>query len=271
MIVQSAETGHPHFVIASTDHATMALQFAQMFGNETFSALEPMDLMGYVVRNHEAGWEALDQQPLRNPKTGLPYHLSEIPELLHIQKAKLSPVFNEQHHPFCGLLSSMHEWGLYNRRYGLSDKALINEISDENRNALKAFLKDQLDYQGRLKAQLADNPATAGLIEPAKLFHSYKLLEFFDTLALYFNRFHEGSWGTETYFNVPRHVEDDVTVTVGPLRPRTVTVDPWPFRTNDFEVSCVGRYLRPLPEEVDMVEMFRATTMEAQTFVVAAA
>jgi len=271
MIVQSAETGQPHFVIASTDHATMAHQFAQMFGNETFSAPDPVDLMGYVVRNHEAGWEALDQQPLHNPKTGLPYHLSEIPELLHIQKARLSPVLNEQYHAFCGLLSSMHEWGLYNRRYGLSDKALISEVSDENRDALNAFLKDQLDYQGRLKAKLADDPATAGLIEPARLFHSYKLLEFFDTLALYFNRFHEGSWETEIYANVPRHVENDVTVIVRPLRPGTVTVDPWPFHPNCFEVSCVGRYLRPLTGEMDMAEMFRTTAVEVQTFVVAAA
>ena len=271
MIVQSAETGQPHFVIASTDHATMAHQFVQMFGNETFSALDPVDLIGYVVRNHEAGWDALDQQPLSNPKTGLPYHLSEIPELLHIQKAKLSPVLNEQYHPFCGLLSSMHEWGLYNRRYGLSDKALIGEISGENRDALNSFLKSQLDYQERVKAQLADDPATAELIAPGRLFNSYKLLEFFDTLALYFNRFHEESRQTETYANVPRQLGNDVTVTVRPLRPRMVTLHPWPFRTNCFEVSCAGRYLRPLPQEMNMAEMFRATPMEMQTFVVAAA
>jgi hypothetical protein len=271
MIVQSAEAGQPHFVIASADHATMAHQFAQMFGNKAFLELDPTDLMEHVVRNHEAGWADLDQKPLRNPMTGLPYHLSEIPELLHIQKAKLSPTMNEQHHPFCGLLSSMHEWGLYNRRYGLSDKALIGEISEENRDALDEFLKEQLEYQERLKAQLAANPATAGLIEPAKLFHSYKLLEFFDTLALYFNRFHERSWTTETYSNVPRHIENDVTVTVRPLRPRTVTVDPWPFRASCFEVSCVGRYLRPLSEHTNMAEVFRETPMQLQTFVIGAA
>src|SRR5215472_6659407 len=144
MIVQSAEAGQPHFVIASTDHATMAHQFAQMFGNHAFVRPEPMELVEYVVRNHEVGWAVLDQEPLCNPRTGLPYHLSEIPELLHIRKAKLSPAFNEQHHPFCGLLSSMHEWGLYNHRYGLSEKALIGAVSEENRDALDMFLKDQL-------------------------------------------------------------------------------------------------------------------------------
>jgi hypothetical protein len=163
----------------------------------------------------------------------------------------------------------MHEWGLYNRRYGLSDKALIGEVSDENRGALDAFLDHQLENQLRLKLQLADNAATAPLSESARVFYSYKLLEFFDTLALYFNRFHEESWKTESYTNVPRELESDVTVTVQPLRTRTVTLDPWPFRVSCFEVSCVGRYLQPQPEGVHMADLFKATPLQVQTFFLA--
>jgi Protein of unknown function (DUF3891) len=269
VIVQSAAPGQPHFVIQSTSHARMAHQLSSRFGNKDFSPLDPFDLMNYVVRNHEAGWDSLDMEPQWNPDTGLPYHLSAIPELLHLQKGRLSPVFNENHHPFCGLLSSMHEWGLYNRRYGLSEVALISEISTVNRDAVTSFLEEQLEYQERLKRQLAACSATQSLVAPAALFNYYKLLEFFDTLALYFNRVHEEAWATESYNNVPKDLDNDTTVTVKPIRPHTVSLEPWPFSVRTFDISCEGRYIYPVRGGTDVRDVFRTTVEQTQTFTVA--
>ncbi|HEY4051665.1 MAG TPA: DUF3891 family protein [Acidobacteriaceae bacterium] len=269
MIVQSAATGQPHFVIQSTSHARMAHQLSSHFGNKEFSSLNPLALMNYVVRNHEAGWDSLDEDPQWNPDTGLPYHLSAIPELLHLQKGRLSPVFNEKHHPFCGLLSSMHEWGLYNRRYGLSEVALISEISKENFDAVSTFLEEQLEYQEHLKRQLSACSETKSLVAPAALFNSYKLLEFFDTLALYFNRVHEEAWDTDTYNNVPINLESDTTVTIRPIRPHTVSLEPWPFCVRAFDISCEGRYLYPVRGGSEVRDVFRTTGVQTQTFTVA--
>ena len=52
--------------------------------------------------------------------TGLPYNLVETPAEHITVTSRRSPEFNERHHAYCGLLSSMHSWGLYNGRYGLS-------------------------------------------------------------------------------------------------------------------------------------------------------
>jgi Protein of unknown function (DUF3891) len=269
VIVQSAAPGQPHFVIQSTSHAKMAHQLSSHFGNKDFSPLNPLDLMNYIVRNHEAGWDSLDVDPQWNPDTGLPYHLSAIPELLHLQKGRLSPVLNEKHHPFCGLLSSMHEWGLYNRRYGLSEVALISEISKDNINAVTTFLEQQLEYQESLKRQLAARSETKSLVAPTMLFNNYKLLEFFDTLALYFNRVHEEAWETETYGNVPRNPENDTTVTVTPIRPHTVSLEPWPFCVRAFDISCEGRYIYPARAGTEARDVFRTTGVQTQTFTVA--
>jgi hypothetical protein len=246
----------------------MAHQLSRRFGNDLFSPLNPLTLMNYVIQNHEAGWDLLDLNPQWNPETGLPYHLSEIPELLHIRKAELSPIFNERYHPYCGLLSSMHEWGLYNRRYGLSEVELISHISSANLDAVNSFLVGQLKYQDRLKSQLAASSTTKSFVTPSALMNSYKLLEFFDTLALYFNRSHEGSWKTEAYDHVPIDAENDVTVTVRPVGSCTVSIEPWPFSVRSFEISCDGRYIYPCRNDVDLGKVFHGAAMQTQTFTI---
>ena len=51
-----------------------------------------------------------------------------------------SPEHNEAANPYAGLIDSMHIWGLYNGRYGMSDKVLIDLIPDEHRTLADAML-----------------------------------------------------------------------------------------------------------------------------------
>jgi hypothetical protein len=270
MIVQTAPAGQPHFIIANYDHAQMAGVFARAFGNEVFAPLDPRELIEYVVFNHEAGWAEVDKEPQRDPRTGLVYHLADSPQEMLIRKSRIAPSFNERHHPLCGLLSSMHVWGLYHNRYGLSDKVSIEIVNPEDRPAVDAMLQDERDRQARLKAQLAADPATAPWVEETRLFHNYKLLEFLDTIALYFNLVHESQWTEVVYPNVPRAIGDDVSVIVKPIGPATVSVAPWPFNTERLDVACAGRYLSPQPEGVDIGAVLRDQPVEYQRFVVVA-
>ena len=79
MIVQSAAEGIKHFVITMSEHTALAVQFAEHFGNDRFEAVEPRELMLYVVRHHDEGWRDLDAAALRDPTTGLPYNLVQTP------------------------------------------------------------------------------------------------------------------------------------------------------------------------------------------------
>ena len=56
---------------------------------------------------------------LIDPATSLPCSLSKNPRELVLSAASRSIDINERHHPFCGLLVSMHQAGLYTGRFGL--------------------------------------------------------------------------------------------------------------------------------------------------------
>jgi hypothetical protein len=162
MIVQRVPAGEAAVVIRNVDHALTAGQLARAFGKHQFLHTQPVDLMFYVVDNHEEGWRPLDEAPRRNPATGLPYHLGETPPDLLIQKSMASPAWNERRHPWCGLLSSMHSWGLYNGRYGVSDAITIEVRPEDYAEQIEMMLAGELARQGRLKAVLREGRPAGG-------------------------------------------------------------------------------------------------------------
>ena len=251
MMVQSAPEGEPHFVITMSEHTALAGQFARAFGNDRFEAVEPRDEMIYLVDHHDHGWVDLDGEAPLDPKSRLPYNLVETPLNLIAPTSKQSPDFNTKHHPYCGLLSSMHSWGLYNGRYGLSDKVVILDMGDEAQATLKPFLDGELARQEQLKEELAQDSGAAAWIEEKHLFQNYKQLQFFDTLALYFNRVHADAREQAAFPHIPVNADEDVTITLRPAGNGVYELSPYPFSTDRLEVSFEGRWLAPLAGDDD--------------------
>src|SRR5690242_18421742 len=227
------------------EHTALAHQFAREFGNRAFEPAQPADLMCHVVLHHDAGWFEFDRDPATDPRTALPYNLVDTPPEHITVTSRRSPDYNQQHHPFCGLISSMHSWGLYNGRYGLSSMVLIDRIPAPDRPLAQRMLDNELERQKRLKAELARDGETAGWIEEAKLFQSYKQLQFFDTLALYFNRTHASERGESAFTHVPSSAKEDVTITVRPEGPGVYALSPWPFASEGGEFAYAGRHIAP--------------------------
>ena len=123
----------------------------------------------------QAGWNSIAHRPI-DDKTGLPYNLVDTPPEHITVTSRLSPEFNERHHPYCGLISSMHSWGLYNGRYGLSRQVLLDKIAAKDRPLADKMLNGELDRQKRLKAELAKDPQTSGWLDERKVFQNYKQL-----------------------------------------------------------------------------------------------
>ncbi len=246
MIVQSAEPGGPHLVITMAEHTALAGELAEAFGNDEFATVEPREQMLFVIGNHDCGWSELDGSIGLDAKTGLPYNLTETPFEQIIGTSSRSPTINEGHHAYCGLISSMHSWGLYNGRYGLSDHVLLDGIAAEHRPEVDAMLDGELARQQRLKADLAADPATAPWIADARLFRSYKQLQFFDTMALYFNRAHEAARTEAEFPNVPRNESEDVAIAIRPLGEGAYGLSPYPFAEDGLELSFSGRYFAPV-------------------------
>lgn len=240
MIIQTAEGGVPSLAIMMHQHNALCQQFAYAFGNQTFQSLEPLDLMVYVISHHDAGWLEFDRAPAMDEKSGLPYNLADTPPQYITATSRLSPDFNQQHHPYCGLISSMHSWGLYNGRYGLSNLVLLDKILAEDRPITERMLADEINRQEQLKLELAKNTETAAWLDERKLFQNYKQLQFIDTLALYFNRIHPNSRIEQTFEHVPLNCEEDVTVSIRPIETGVYALSPFPFAVEDAEFAFAG-------------------------------
>ncbi|PJF48212.1 MAG: DUF3891 family protein [Chloroflexi bacterium] len=264
MIVQSAPPGSPHFVITQVDHARFSGQFARAFGNRQFAAPQPRELMTYVTAHHDEGWAAVDAAPKHDPRTGLPYHLTQTPMPDLLRTGAGSPDFNQRRHPFCGLLSSMHTYGLYHGRYGLSDTIVINRIPPEYQADARRMLQGELERQASLKAQLRSNPETAEWASDAFLFRCYKLLQFFDMLALYFNTTHATQRSSVTLTHVPAGPDEDRDITITPVGD-AYALSPFPFAESGMTFWCEGRYLSPRAEETDWGAVMRETPCQRET------
>jgi hypothetical protein len=243
MIIQTAPAATPHLAIMMHEHTALAGQFARAFGNERFEPAEPRELMVYVVSHHDAGWAEFDRDPATDAKTGLPYNLIETPAAHITVTSRKSPDFNERHHPFCGLMSSMHSWGLYNGRYGLSKLVLIEKFPPAERPLADHMLKGELERQERLKAKLAQDAETAGWIAEDRLFQNYKQLQFFDTLALYFNRIHPDARTEQEFEHVPLDARRDTSVRIRPRAAGVYELSPYPFAADNAEFAYGGRLI----------------------------
>ena len=266
MIIQSAREGQARFVIRQVDHARLAGQFAAAFGNDTFAPLEPKTLMEFVTSHHDEGWLPADDSPQRDPDTNLPYQFIETPRALVVPVHARSPEFNERHHAFCGLLASMHTWGLYHGRYGLAERATIDSISPADKPAVLAMLQGELARQARLQSQLAADPSTSRWADDNVLFNCYQQLQFFDTLSLYFCMGDPASPRQALFRRVPLAVGADVTVMVRPLRRGFYGVSPYPFAEDFLKVGLTGRYMLPVPPPANLARSLAETPEETQTF-----
>ena len=264
MIVQSASPGKPHFVITMNDHTALAGAFARAFGNSEVEPVEPAEIMYFLVENHDRGWDAWDQAPALDPLTRLPYSLMRTPLDALLKTNAGSPDFCGLHHPYCGLLSSMHTTGLYNGRFGLSHHIALDHLAETARAPVQAMLTAESARRRQLKARLLANPVTARWLEEAHLMQNYKQLQFFDTLALYFNLNHAGERQIAQFPHVPRTAHHDIEIEITPTVEGHYRLSPWPFAGDRFEVSFHGRYLRPLARGDDATDAATALNEAAE-------
>ena len=266
MIIQTAPAGQPRLAIMMHEHTALAGQFARAFGNARFQAVSPQDPMFYIVSHHDAGWIDFDRDPVTDARTGLPYNLVETPAQYITVTSRRSPEFNERQHPYCGLMSSMHSWGLYNGRYGLSDMVLIKLIPEADRALAATMLDGELARQAQLKKVLADDPQAASWISEAHLMQNYKQLQFFDLLALYFNRIHPSERVEQTLSHVPLNAREDVSVTVKPQGSGVYALSPFPFATEGFEHAFAGRPISPGQGDGGWTKVLRETPTQWERF-----
>src|SRR6516165_2552771 len=255
MISQTAPEGEPHFVLTMAEHTEMCGQMARAFGNDRFEPPAPFDEVVYIVENHDRGWDPYDANPGLDPATRVPYIMARTPTPDAVKTNRGSPDFNEAHHPYCGLLSSMHSWGLYNGRYGFSSFVIRTQTSTSlsvphvYRPLVDAVLEHELARQTRLKSTLSQSTTGRSWIEQQHLFQNYKQLQFFDTLSIYFHLRHASERGDQVYVHVPMNRDVDATIRLKKVDERVYSLDPFPFASDPLTLVSRGRYVAPFPQD----------------------
>jgi hypothetical protein len=271
MIVQTAPDGEPHFISTMAEHMDFCGQIGRAFGNDAFEPVNDAEAL-YAIDNHDRGWDEYDQRPGLDANTRLPYLMSQTPTDDALKTNRGSPDHNERHHPYSGLLSSMHTWGLYNRRYGFSQfvvrtrNSVSVPVSEASKVKVEAMLAGELERQECLRAKLAADSASTKRDEK-QIFQNYKQLQFSDTLALYFHLRHASKRCDETYIHVPMSREADASIALKMIDETTYSLDPFPFAQDTVTFDCRGRYMQPIPagrEPSDLGAMLRALPTSSQ-------
>ena len=275
MMIQTAPRGEPHFLCSMREHNALCGQFVRAFGNDEFERCEPHEEMVYVVSHHDYGWDEFDGDPVLDARTGLPCGVGNAPVPGGTDTGRRSADVNEARHLYCGLISSMHSWGLYNARYGFSEfrvragGSTSIPVGPGDREEVDRMLGGEIARQERIRETLAADPETAAWVEEAHIVQNYKQLQFFDTLALYFNLRHETDRGVETLTCVPRDAATDAEVTVTPKGGGVYALDPFPFAGDRLETACSGRYLAACDEGAapeDLAATLAGLPTETQTY-----
>ena len=212
---------------------------------------KPLDLMIFVISNHDAGWTDFDRDPVTDPVNGLPCNLNETPAQYITATSRGSPDYNEKRHPYCGLMSSMHSFGLYTGRYGVSNLVLIDGIPEKDRPIADRMLAGELARQERLKEAIAKDAQLAPLLDKQKLFQNYKQLQFIDLLALYFNRVHRDERREQIFEHVPVSPHEEIAVSIRPQAPGVYALSPFPFTANGAEFAFAGRRISARDRQTD--------------------
>jgi hypothetical protein len=295
-----AETAEHYRFITQTDHAELAGQLAQRWGNDEFERPTPYPAVVLAAYNHDDGWWEYDRRP----------HLDEDGEPINFTGISADPwvdLYDEgirtvvEMDRYAGLLVSMHGSGLRRRRYGLSSSW------PDTQPAFEAFVERQENLQARLADELLDgasggeddgasetgaahgtgderlteldaavlstlhergHPSDSGGSRGSRLWCNYKLLQAWDTLSLAFCTT-ESPPGYDPIDDVPTAPDGaDESLSLTPLGDGEYRVEPYPFDPPSIEVSVPTRTVRKadVNSEESAIRAYYGAPREVETF-----
>lgn len=210
--------------IPQQSHAWISGQLARAWGNDRFHSPEPWEEVCLAAEQHDVGFAQWDLEPALNPETGLPFSFMEMPLSEHLALWSPAPRQLLAQSRYAALLVSMHGARLYRRRN-------LDQLSTVDAEAVLAYLRTEERFQQQLIESLQ---ADAAMVE-----RNSQLVWTWDFLSLAVCL----EWTGRTARDVP--AQDgavDIEIERGP-RPRTLTLDPWPFRAGAVAVRCDARRL----------------------------
>lgn len=204
-------------LISQVEHARIAAEIAEAWGNDQTPSLPRRDEFVAAVRHHDHGWSEWEAAPTRNPATGRPRDFLEMPmpDATAIWTRSIDACANLS--PWCGLWVSRH----FGR---LAEQAHQHRADDGDREAAATFLQQQRGRQTDWRRGLT------GRHTPELEEAGFQWLRFFDLFSLWLCCAERTGPETLAVANVP-------SMQVSPCGPTGVALDPYPLASERLDLS----------------------------------
>ena len=244
MIRLQSKTGW--WLVTHVDHAHLAGDFAEKWGNELFLAPEPRAQVLRGVASHDDGWAARDQQP-QITRQGKPSAFSvelvgkysafeeiDLADYLAVRERAVRMVAEAD--PYAGLLVSMHTYNL------LTARADRSTIQPDQLPLLDAFLARQAEFQNGLRARIAaDNRLAPEEKSDSRIDRHFHLLQACDNLSLL--SCVDFAKPADLLRPLPLRDGGESRITVEPLGERRFRLTPYPFAQSPLVFTLPARHV----------------------------
>jgi hypothetical protein len=239
-----ARTQEGWFLITHPEHARLAGEFANAWGNERFRRPFPHANTLRGIRRHDDGWNKRDLTP-KITREGRPsafgidlvgkysaFEEIDLEEYLQVRGQAMEAVAAED--PYAAILISMHTCNL------LTERADHSTIRPVDRPKLTAFLENQERRQEALRKICAQTGAfTRQDLSATTWVENFRLLQACDNLSLLSCVDYPGR--ATLLHPLPANDGKSHEVTVQHIAEGTFRLAPWPMREPSVEVQVSGR------------------------------
>jgi Protein of unknown function (DUF3891) len=261
-------------LITQPDHAALAGRMAASWGNEHFATPAARDALICAAVHHDDGWRQLDSRPTYNAERQRPAHFTELPlsESAGPYARNVESVYERDLR--AGALVGMHFSGFYTNRWGVGTGA-----ASESPLALQIVAEQEARWMPALRAAWGNRGLRSEF--DAETWHAYEVLQAVDLLSLALGLMDlerpadgepvdvtstltrvDQAPGARMVTGAPRAIGDPrrATITVQPIGPGSITLDPYPFRPPELQLAVPVRELedRPYESAEEAAEAFHA-------------
>jgi hypothetical protein len=230
-------------MVTQPDHAALAGDLAQRWGNARFAIGDRHPSLIAAATRHDDGWAAIDDGPAVLEAEGRPAHFLEVdlPDTVAPYGAGVDQLYTDD--LYAGILTSRHWAGLYSSRWGIQSGPPVGHP------AALAVVEEQEARAARQSRALWGGDGLRSAVERG-LWHDYEVLQALDLLSLALClidlerptaadqpslpvpvtlRGIEQPPGGRLVPNVPTSGGDHVTLELTVTRPGVAELDPYPF------------------------------------------
>jgi hypothetical protein len=228
-------------LIAQHDHALLAGELAEHFGNDRFASPIPLGPTILGISLHDCGWPMHDDNPTLN-KSGLPLDVFESPRSIAIPAWTASVERAKAKDPYAGLLVSLHVLRLSVFAAEAAKAGPFNMEDPQDRFAIVKFQQRELEHQQKLRTALGlrsdqtGHKPTREVTQKAEdqLEFNIRLLQAMDELSLGLCCDQPLSPQTRDIFDRPGGTSLNLKIA---RQENDLLVSPWPFSQNEIEVK----------------------------------